>query len=450
MKEFEPTLIIPSLPFSNGEFLELCTRRTKLLQKFDIKCTASEFNIFQMVSSEFVETAHSQILKKILDPHTPTIGDSAHLERFLKLIGITFDKFPSDVQIESEKGRIDVLVYWKEAASLKRQCVIIENKINDAPDMTNQLCRYYEYAQDRRNMVVRKVVYLPRTYKLPSKLDTHPSKHFKDVYVDYDKKVRELLVIMPVFNYGEDHHTKEAAVKHAEQTFAEYLDEREKSAIKQSELFSDHETALFFKHYSWYVKRLGGNTMTASIDEKLVEQMFLNEETIKIANTVAQLMLSKNITSQVGKIIGRKLSAEEDVHNIGVFKLWEKKYYKCVLSGTENEKNEISLGFWPDNFLTFGVTLGPKTPNLDKLVESFKLLLDTFAHNNILIPVTGHCGEYSDKDTERYGYKLIWRNLKIVPNNSTAAVPYTPTEMLLKVLLARFSEIKRLHDDLCK
>lgn len=100
----------------------------------------NNFNIFTSIAEYYwYENLHSDILKNILDPFTPVIGNPEFLKCFLELIEIdpkTFNYQSASVKREAEK--IDLLIYDEKSA------IIIENKINFACDQPNQLPRYYE------------------------------------------------------------------------------------------------------------------------------------------------------------------------------------------------------------------------------------------------------------------------------------------------------------------
>ena len=122
------------------------------------KYKQKDFNIFIAFSDTYYkENLHSAILAYILDPSTPRIGNIAYLKTFLKETDkdlINYSQDGNSVKILREKGRIDILI------SNGSQCIIIENKINDAEDQPNQLCRYYNYAR-QKGLEVLKIFYIP-------------------------------------------------------------------------------------------------------------------------------------------------------------------------------------------------------------------------------------------------------------------------------------------------
>lgn len=103
------------------------------------------FNLFAIISDLYYrENFHSDILQAILDPVGKHQEKSKYLHLFLDFIRSHGAKVArsdySNAQVVREEGRIDILI--KDGTSHK--AVIIENKINGAPDMPRQLPGYLE------------------------------------------------------------------------------------------------------------------------------------------------------------------------------------------------------------------------------------------------------------------------------------------------------------------
>jgi hypothetical protein len=103
------------------------------------------FNLFAIVSDLYYrENFHSDVLRAILDPAGGHKEQAKYLHLFLQFIrshgaNVVMSDY-SNSQVVREEGRIDILI--KDDTS--RKAVIIENKINGAPDMHRQLPRYLE------------------------------------------------------------------------------------------------------------------------------------------------------------------------------------------------------------------------------------------------------------------------------------------------------------------
>lgn len=128
------------------------------------------FNAFSLMSDYYYrENFHSDVLKSLLDK------DGGHWEEdlFFYLFVSTLNKVKNDLKInisdfsnysvEREKNRIDICVVDK----VSKKTIIIENKINNAPDMDCQIPRYYESCTQRGLDVVAVVYWRIDRYKKP-------------------------------------------------------------------------------------------------------------------------------------------------------------------------------------------------------------------------------------------------------------------------------------------
>lgn len=133
------------------------------------------------------EIVHSKIIANLLNPKGEHQLGYGVLVMFLQTIGIGVKTRPTpfaenplrDVLVETESfaptddsnGRIDILVTFDYNG--KRYAIIIENKLNDAPDQPRQLARYNEYLNNLGyNESERITVYMPR---VGNKCDVYPT-----------------------------------------------------------------------------------------------------------------------------------------------------------------------------------------------------------------------------------------------------------------------------------
>jgi len=154
---------------------EYSLKKEKVIKKYDLSLT-DKFNIFETISDLYKrEKFHSDILYTILNPNTPQIGKVSNLtfiDNFVRMLDLDY-KFIIDDSIEiskeeynsvwdgyeEKKGYIDLLITNK-----RNQAIIIENKLNYAPDQPNQIVRYMKYIEEQKfkknNNVKMTVVYL--------------------------------------------------------------------------------------------------------------------------------------------------------------------------------------------------------------------------------------------------------------------------------------------------
>ena len=113
------------------------------------------FNIFELISDIYYrENFHSDIIAKLLE-------NEIILKNFLKFIGVNESAY-KNAEVEREESKIDILI------KTEKNCIIVENKLNWAKDMPEQLFRYYNECKNNKKLEVDKIVYLsPNSSKMP-------------------------------------------------------------------------------------------------------------------------------------------------------------------------------------------------------------------------------------------------------------------------------------------
>lgn len=160
VKKMEEIKILCEKLFSNSN-----TDLQTILEEYRIACNKREeyelgFNIFSLVSDTYYkENLHSAILKSILEPNELHKEGDLYLRLFIEYLN---KEFGYEIKMENYKnvkvtnetdGRIDISI--KSAT----HAIIIENKINDAGDMENQVLRYYLKC---KNLKVDAILYLTK------------------------------------------------------------------------------------------------------------------------------------------------------------------------------------------------------------------------------------------------------------------------------------------------
>ena len=114
------------------------------------------FNIFELISDIYYrENFHSDIIAQLL-------RNEIILKNFLDFIGVDKSKY-ENCEVEREESKIDILI------KTEKNCIIVENKLNWAKDMPEQLFRYYNECKNNKKLEVDKVVYLsPNSLKKPT------------------------------------------------------------------------------------------------------------------------------------------------------------------------------------------------------------------------------------------------------------------------------------------
>ncbi|RXP60868.1 hypothetical protein EC396_04225 [Lutibacter sp. HS1-25] len=137
------------------------------------------------------ELAHSNILASFLNPAENHGHESLFLKQFLIDIGLDdvckFEEFKNinvyterriKVSDEANSRPIDILITWDCEFEEKSSAIIIENKLNYAPDQPGQLIDYYKGIK-REGYNVKKVV-----------------------YIHIDKNIKKTLNVIDVVNYN--------------------------------------------------------------------------------------------------------------------------------------------------------------------------------------------------------------------------------------------------------
>ncbi len=151
------------------------------IEKLEQEKQEVSYNLFNLSSvNNHKENFHSDIIKSLLDIKGLHKEGDKFLKKFIDFLN-KFDKFKidyekdySDVKIEREKGRLDISIRGKN------HCIIIENKVNNADDMDNQLQRYYDDCKKTVN--VDAIVYLTlRGVKPLPSIDNNLKKITKNI-----------------------------------------------------------------------------------------------------------------------------------------------------------------------------------------------------------------------------------------------------------------------------
>ena len=108
------------------------------------------YNLFTLSSyNNQLENFHSDVIASLLDPAGLHSEGRLFIDEFISYLNINYklninlNDFQEPI-VEREQGRLDILVYDK----ISKKSIIFENKINDAPDMEEQLDRYYNWCSN--------------------------------------------------------------------------------------------------------------------------------------------------------------------------------------------------------------------------------------------------------------------------------------------------------------
>ena len=218
--------------------------------------TNINFNIFTSLSDFYYrENLHSDILKFIFDPYTEKIGNKKYIAIFKKYLENKLNKKIelnlSSVKIERETNKIDLLIYDDS-----KNCIFIENKINNAVDMDDQIGRYYANLL-KKNYKVNAIVYLTLS----------PLKKLNREYSIKDPNMRKIiesfLIEIPVVNKREEYNFNEDVIN------------------KCIGVSNNDVSTVYLREYSSLLKYLGGNFMADELNVEAMYKFFEDKEILK-------------------------------------------------------------------------------------------------------------------------------------------------------------------------
>ena len=217
------------------------------------------FNLFSLISDTYYkENFHSDIIYSLLNPESKHNENDKFVKKFIeylnidnsKEISINLDDYKNPI-IDKEKGifdkrRIDILI------TSDKHSIIIENKINNAPDMQNQLIDYYLYCTKEKKIIVDAVIYLTLNGKKSVNKDTWTRN--EEIHDEIEKK----LVYISAYSDGDK--------KNEEKSIYGWLE-------KCKEICEFENNKFIIEQYQQLLKSLRGYVMANELNEKYYEEV---------------------------------------------------------------------------------------------------------------------------------------------------------------------------------
>ena len=289
------------------------------------------FNIFSTISDQYQkENLHSDIIRAILGQDCDCFKSEYIMKEFLKFIGLKSDEIFSNISSlgvqreystltnnDNDKGRVDLLIYDDTNA------IIIENKINGAPDMDNQLAKYYEQL-DNEGKNILKIVYLTlNDSEGPKNLGQYGKSYQK-----YLKKIKEKLICI-------------SAVSDKKKSFSDFLRE-----LKLEQENNRDVKKVFLEQYCQLLDSLGGSNLMTDTEEKCLEEILNDENMIHKFNNFIEIWDKR--FNFVGEKIFSRILSEKKSFKKDTIRNSEVLVYK--LSGIEDfyiyYYSTIQMGFY--------------------------------------------------------------------------------------------------------
>jgi hypothetical protein len=306
---------------------ELAKKRIAAIAEFN----RNTDNMFSAVFKFKQENFHSELLRGFLDPNTPQTGDKRFLAVFMELLSkinpaVISHRFSDAVKVERETERIDILIHDETHA------VIIENKINNAPDMPNQLARYYQSVEGMGKKVAA-VVYIPKFEGCEPPLDD-----YDEAYQKFVPKIKDKLVVLPSVN----RHTNKNDI--ANGFIAECVNLADKNSPRQH----------LVSQYAKLLKTMEGESkMTEAIDREFITEFYKDKKSIETIENIADVwdrrneLLSSVLRAPLWEKLKTKLGfyeEEGEEWNYSLFCDISDNLY--VVFYADPNDNELHLGFW--------------------------------------------------------------------------------------------------------
>ena len=272
----------------------------KMYPNFLKKEVIDGFNVFTITSDLYYrENYHSDILKAFLEYRDNRTSKYPLLESFINMVNVSRKEIQTNdylcPEIVREYHNMDILI--KDDNS--KHCIIIENKINDAPDMVRQLPRYYDDAI-KEGLKVDAVVYLT---KYPN---TFPDKiGWKDGDAENISKV---FVSLPVYD-GEK-----------EVSLLNWID-------NSIDKVNDIDVLSVLRQYQRLLLQIVNDMKGLEMSKKLNEELQTSsDDNMNIENIIALRDMLNQLPNAMSKYLRDKLTVEFSGHKIGQ---WEPN--SCVI-----------------------------------------------------------------------------------------------------------------------
>ena len=233
-------------------------------------------NLFELISDHYYrETFHSDILHALLDPKGKNKDQKKHLLRFLEFIhgcgaNINVSDYLHDVEVEKEEGKIDLLIQGSGKA------IIIENKINGAPDMPQQIPRYLDYVR-KRGCSCDAIIYL--RLNSDANPDTTGWTH------EQTKEVEEKILVIRAYDHSEWNLLNGWITK----------------CENESENF---DSKYVLRQYGGIIKKLGVNIMNKPIMEEFYQSVVKDDKAYRTALSLRK-MLDEHRDHGASRIVDR-------------------------------------------------------------------------------------------------------------------------------------------------
>ena len=298
-------------------------QKSKIILDCDLSRT-SQFNIFETISDLYTrEKFHSDILDTILNPKTPEIGPILSediLTKFLEMIDSKYFTIDDTVKVSKEVynkvlvgkrskiGYIDLLI-----TNEHNQAIIIENKINDAPDQPNQIVRYMKYINEQyfqnNKPIKMTVVYLTLNPGKKPKI-----KEYDEFFNEYKDKLlngeggREILKYRSAVVANE----KVCLVGFLTtciEILENYIKQIKGSTVKKNAAILKR---VYLEQYKCLLNHIGGKVTMLKCQKELLQKIYSTQETLNAAKDLVKVWTEKDESKSAVSDLKHLIDSSED------------------------------------------------------------------------------------------------------------------------------------------
>ena len=272
--------------FLNNECCCYSKEKKKIYNKYDIDGSL-KFNFFESISDLYYrENFHSDILEVLLNPNTKEIGRKYFMQEFINFLGLTSEQFDCRLDFEvirEKENRIDLCI------KNKNQAIIVENKINYAPDMANQLVRYMKYVDEDLGIKTYTVVYLTLINDENKK---PPIDSYDKCFEKYTNQLKAGNILKEVYAIADKgkKSLENNFLPHCQNKLKEEMENTESEDIKHACNIAN----IYIEQYRLLLNHLGGIEHMNSTDRKIVEEIYSSEKKFNAAKDFAEFWTSKD------------------------------------------------------------------------------------------------------------------------------------------------------------
>lgn len=402
--------------FLNKKCCTYLNKKKEIYKKHDIDGSL-KFNFFESISDLYYrEKFHSDILEVILNPNTKEIGRNYFMQEFVNFLGLKpeqFDCSAFEVIKENPTGKIKWVDnngkkcekegYIDLLIKNKNQAIIVENKINYAPDMDNQLVRYMKYVKEVLKIETYAVVYM--TLKEEDSKRPPIDSYDKD-FIEYTNQLRNGGILKEVYAVADE------GTKSLENNFLPNCQERlrkESEFSKNKDIKQACNTAnVYIEQYRLLLKHLGGEAYMSQTDKDTIRDIFSSKEKLETALDFMDIWNNREdecIRNSDRKFIESIKVDKEKLEAACAFeKFWKNRtkiFADCIVEALQDKDfivrdkttvfkkldEDISLGFWNgeiprknEYYYAYGFTVS----NSEKTISKRKGLKKILENNNII------------------------------------------------------------------